>query len=38
MPNTKKIAVITAYLNPSSFFELLLISGFDRKNAEMGGK
>ena len=38
MPNTKKIAVITAYLNPSSFFELLLISGFERKNAEMGGK
>ncbi len=38
MQKTGRIAVITAYLNPSSFFELLLISGFERKNAEMGGK
>lgn len=35
---TNKIAIITAYLNSFSFYEVYLINGFEKQNSDLGGK
>ena len=35
---TNVIAVVTAYLNSFSFYEVYLINGFEKMNGEMGRK
>jgi len=38
MEKVNKIAAVTAFLSPSSFYEIYLINGFEKKNMELGGK